>query len=95
MIVWGTGTPLREFLHVEDLARGVVFCLDNYDEYEHINCGSSSEVSIRQLAETVAAAVGFGGKIVFDASKPDGTPRKLIGLCAHAGAGMAAGNSAR
>jgi len=78
VIVWGTGAPLREFLHVDDLAKGVLFCLDNYDEYEHINCGSGSEVSILQLAESVAAAVGFGGKIIFDASKPDGTPRKLM-----------------
>jgi len=77
-IVWGTGTPLREFLHVDDLARGVVFCLDNYDEFEHINCGAGSEISIRGLAEAVAHAVGFSGEIVFDTTKPDGTPRKLM-----------------
>ena len=76
--MWGTGTPLREFLHVDDLASAVVFCLDNYDEYEHINCGAGSEVSIRQLAEIVARVVGFTGKIVFDTTKPDGTPRKLM-----------------
>ena len=61
VVVWGTGTPLREFLHVDDLARGVVFCLDNYDEYEHINCGAGSEISIRGLAESVARATGFHG----------------------------------
>ncbi|TLG77585.1 GDP-L-fucose synthase [Methylocystis sp. B8] len=78
VVVWGTGTPLREFLHVDDLARGVVFCLDNYDDYEHINCGAGSEISIRGLAELVKRAVGYEGRIVFDASKPDGTPRKLM-----------------
>lgn len=76
--VWGTGKPLREFLHVDDLARGVVFCLDNYDEYGHINCGSGEEVSIGALAQIVANVVEFDGEIVFDASKPDGTPRKLM-----------------
>lgn len=76
--VWGTGTPLREFLHVDDLARGVVYCLDNYDEYQHINCGAGSDITIRELAETVAKVVGFVGRIVFDTSKPDGTPRKIM-----------------
>ena len=78
VVVWGTGSPLREFLHVDDLARGVVFCLDNYDDYQHINCGAGSEISIRDLAETVGRATGFQGRIVFDSSKPDGTPRKLM-----------------
>jgi GDP-L-fucose synthase len=78
VVVWGTGKPLREFLHVDDLARAVVFCLDRYDEYEHINCGASSEISIRELAELVARVVGYAGKIVFDSTKPDGTPRKLM-----------------
>lgn len=77
--MWGTGTPLREFLHVDDLARGVVFCLDDYDEYEHLNCGAESKISIRGLAENVARAVGFEGKIVFDTTKLDGAPRKLMG----------------
>jgi GDP-L-fucose synthase len=76
--VWGSGTPLREFLHVDDLARGVVFCLDNYDDYEHINCGAGADVTIAELAQLVKAAVGFEGKIVLDASKPDGTLRKLM-----------------
>ena len=78
VVVWGTGKPLREFLHVDDLARAVVFCLDHYDEYEHINCGAGSEISIRELAELVARVVGYAGKIVFDSTKPDGTPRKLM-----------------
>jgi len=78
VVVWGTGTPLREFLHVDDLARAVVFCLDNYDEYEHINCGSSEEISIGALAKLVARVIGYDGKITFDETKPDGTPRKLM-----------------
>lgn len=78
VVVWGTGTPMREFLHVDDLARGVVFCMDHYDGYEHINCGAGSEIAIRDLAELIACAVGFTGNIVFDSSKPDGTPRKLM-----------------
>ncbi|PPQ29113.1 GDP-fucose synthetase [Rhodoblastus sphagnicola] len=76
--VWGTGTPLREFLHVDDLARGVIFCMDHYDGYEPINCGAGSDISIRQLAEIIAEVVGFEGDLVFDATKPDGTPKKLM-----------------
>jgi GDP-L-fucose synthase len=76
--VWGTGAPLREFLHVDDLAAGVVYCLDNYDGHEHINCGSGSEITIRQLAETICDVVGYSGELVFDTSKPDGTPRKVM-----------------
>jgi GDP-L-fucose synthase len=78
VVVWGTGSPLREFLHVDDLAKGVVFCLDNYNQYEHINCGAGSEVSIAELAELVRKAVNFEGRLVFDTTKPDGTPRKLM-----------------
>jgi GDP-L-fucose synthase len=78
VVVWGTGAPLREFLHVDDLARGVIFCLDRYDEYEHINCGAGAEISIRGLAETIQKVVGFDGALTFDTTKPDGTPRKLM-----------------
>jgi GDP-L-fucose synthase len=78
VIVWGTGTPLREFLHVDDLAKGVVFCLDHYDEYDHINCGAGFDVTIREIAETIARVIGFDGKLVFDTTKPDGTPRKIM-----------------
>ena len=78
VVVWGTGTPLREFLHVDDLAKGVVFCLDNYDGYEHINCGAGEEYSIKTIAEQLAAVVGFDGQLVFDTTKPDGTPRKIM-----------------
>jgi len=76
--VWGTGKPLREFLHVDDLAGAVVFLLDNYDGHEHINCGAGSDVSIAALAEIIARVVDYRGKIVFDPTKPDGTPRKLM-----------------
>lgn len=78
VVVWGSGRPLREFLHVDDLAKGVVYCHDHYDEYEHVNCGAGSEVSIRQLAELVGNVVGYSGDVVFDVSRPDGTPRKLM-----------------
>ncbi len=78
VVVWGTGTPMREFLYVDDLADAVVFLMDRYDGSEPINCGAGSDVSIRQLAETVGRVIGFEGKLVFDTSKPDGTPRKLM-----------------
>jgi GDP-L-fucose synthase len=78
VVVWGTGTPLREFLHVDDVARAVVFCLDHYDAYEHINCGAGSDISIAALAELVGRVVGYRGRIAFDMTRPDGTPRKLM-----------------
>ncbi len=76
--LWGTGTPLREFLYVDDLADGCVFLLEHYSGLEHVNLGSNLEYSIRQLAETVCKVVGFKGGFVFDSSKPDGMPRKLM-----------------
>lgn len=78
MTVWGSGTPLREFLHVDDLADALVFLAQNYSGGDIVNIGSGEEVTIRSLAEQVAAAVGFSGALDFDATKPDGTPRKLI-----------------
>jgi GDP-L-fucose synthase len=78
VVVWGTGTPLREFLYVDDLADAVVFLMDNYDGDEPINCGAGADVTIRQLAEVIGRVVGFEGSLVFDPSKPDGTPRKLM-----------------
>ena len=75
---WGSGTPLREFLYADDLARACVFLLENYSEEGFINVGSGSEVSIRQLTETVKRVLGYAGEIVWDTSKPDGTPRKLM-----------------
>lgn len=75
---WGTGAPLREFLYADDLARACVFLMENYSEEGFINVGSGQEVTIRELAETIAAIVGYRGEILWDASKPDGTPRKLL-----------------
>jgi len=75
---WGTGTPLREFLYVEDLADACLFLLENYDSSEHVNVGSGKDLSIRALAETVAEEVGFTGETRWDTTKPDGTPRKLL-----------------
>ncbi|MDZ4715347.1 MAG: GDP-L-fucose synthase [Cytophagales bacterium] len=76
--VWGTGSPLREFMHVDDLAEACLFLMREFDEPGFINVGTGEELSIRELAELIARIVGFTGKIVFDASKPDGTPRKLM-----------------
>jgi GDP-L-fucose synthase len=75
---WGTGAPLREFLYSDDLARACVFLLENYREEQFINVGSGSEVTVRELTETIKRVVGFTGQIVWDKSKPDGTPRKLM-----------------
>jgi GDP-L-fucose synthase len=76
--LWGTGSPKREFLHVDDLAKAVVVLLEKYDKDEHINVGSGEEVTIKELAETIAAAAGFTGDVQWDSSKPDGTPRKVM-----------------
>ena len=76
--IWGSGTPLREFLHVDDLASAAEFLLRNYDEPETINIGSGQEISISDLANLVAEVVGFDGKILHDLGKPDGTPRKVL-----------------
>ncbi|RZC69741.1 hypothetical protein C5167_032864 [Papaver somniferum] len=78
VVVWGTGSPLREFLHVDDLADAVVFMMENYSGLVHINVGSGQEVTIKELAELVKEVVGFEGELVWDATKPDGTPRKLM-----------------
>jgi GDP-L-fucose synthase len=76
--LWGTGTPLREFLHADDLADACVLLLERYSQAGHINVGSGEELSIRQLAGQIAQVVGFTGRIEFDPSMPDGTPRKLM-----------------
>jgi GDP-L-fucose synthase len=78
MTVWGSGTPLREFMHVDDLADALVFLLQNYSEFEHINVGTGQEVTIAEVARTIADTVGFTGSLAFDTSRPDGTPRKLM-----------------
>jgi GDP-L-fucose synthase len=78
MTIWGTGTPRREFLHVDDLADACVFLLKNYSDNMHINVGSGSDVTILELAQMVREVVGFAGDLVWDTSRPDGTPRKLM-----------------
>ena len=76
--VWGTGTPKREFLHVDDMADASVFLMNNYDGFDFVNVGVGEDVSIKELAESVKKAVCFKGELSFDSSKPDGTPRKLL-----------------
>jgi GDP-L-fucose synthase len=78
VVLWGSGTPRREFLHVDDLAGACLFLLEHYDEPGTINVGVGQDVTIRELAETIAEVVGFDGHISQDPSKPDGTPRKLL-----------------
>jgi GDP-L-fucose synthase len=76
--IWGSGAPLREFMYVDDLADACVFLMKEYSGDEHVNVGSGQEISIRGLAELIADIVGFKGELVFDQTKPDGTPRKLL-----------------
>lgn len=78
VVVWGTGSPLREFLHVDDLADAVMFLMDKYSDFPHVNVGSGNEVTIKNLAELVKEVVGFEGELKWDPTKPDGTPRKLM-----------------
>lgn len=78
MELWGTGSPMREFLHADDLAEACLFLMENYDEAELVNIGTGEDVTIKELAETVQKIVGFEGEIRWDSSKPDGTPRKLM-----------------
>jgi GDP-L-fucose synthase len=78
LVVWGSGTPRREFLHVNDLADACLFLLERYDSPEIINIGCGEDVTIRELVEMVCQVVGFKGNLVFDTTKPDGTPRKLL-----------------
>lgn len=99
VVIWGTGTPMREFLHVDDMAEASLFVLDlDREAYaantqpmlSHINVGTGSDVTIRELAETIAEVTGFRGRLVFDTSKPDGTPRKLMDVSRLAGMGWRA-----
>ncbi len=86
-VVWGSGTPLREFLHVDDLADAAIFLTKNYSGPEPVNVGSGEEVSIKQLAKLICNIVEFRGTLVFDSSKPDGTPRKLADITKLKGLG--------
>jgi len=76
--MWGTGTPMREFLHVDDLASACYFLMQNYNEKQFVNVGSSSEIAIKDLAHIIKKVIDFKGEIVHDLDKPDGTPRKLM-----------------
>ncbi|BCM83197.1 GDP-L-fucose synthase [Methylobacterium indicum] len=87
LVIWGTGTPRREFLHVDDCADALVFLLQRYSGEEHVNVGSGTDIAIYDLAEMVAEVVGFRGRIARDTSKPDGTPRKLMSAATLRGMG--------
>jgi GDP-L-fucose synthase len=78
VILWGSGNPLREFLHVDDLAKAVLVCLQKYDDSQQINIGSGDEISIKDLGQKIANLTGFTGKVVWDSNRPDGTPRKVL-----------------
>ena len=78
--LWGDGSAMREFLHVDDLAEACYICMQNYDEPEHINVGTGEDITIKELAETIADVVGFSGDIDWDTTKPNGTPRKVLNV---------------
>ena len=90
MAAWGTGTPRREFLHVDDLADACAFLLNQLDPPDWINVGTGTDVTIRELTEIVAEATGFKGRISWDPSKPDGTPRKLLDVSSMSALGWKA-----
>ena len=91
--IWGSGTPRREFLFVDDLADALLFLLKHYDSPEPINVGAGSDVTIRELAETIANEAGWRGEFKFDSSKPDGTPRKLLDIARLTALGWQASTS--
>ena len=78
VVLWGSGTPLREFLHADDLAKAILICVEKYDDSQQINIGSGDEISIKDLGQKIANLTGFTGKVVWDANRPDGTPRKVL-----------------
>jgi GDP-L-fucose synthase len=91
--IWGSGTPKREFLYVEDMADASVFLLKHYDGSDHVNIGTGVDLTIRELAETIAGVVGYRGDFVYDGGKPDGTPRKLMDVSRLAALGWRASTS--
>jgi GDP-L-fucose synthase len=88
--IWGSGTPLREFMHVDDLAEACLFLMEKYDELQFVNVGTGTDVSIAELAQLIRGVVGFHGELVFDRTKPDGTPRKLMDVSRLTGLGFTA-----
>ena len=92
-MVWGTGSPRREFLYVDDLADACIFLMNNYDSSEIINIGVGKDISIKELVLMVKEIVDYNGEIVFDTSKPDGTPRKLLDVSKLSSLGWQAENS--
>ena len=80
MLVWGSGSPLREFLHADDLAQACLFLINNYSDKQFVNIGSGKEITIKDLALLIKKIVGFEGELIFDDTKPDGTPRKLMSV---------------
>ncbi|MDR0239645.1 MAG: GDP-L-fucose synthase [Deltaproteobacteria bacterium] len=91
--IWGSGTPRREFLYVDDLAEALVFLMRNYSDAQHVNVGCGRDMTIRELAELTAKTVGFSGNIVYDAGKPDGTPQKLLDVSKLTHMGWKAGTN--
>ncbi len=87
VVCWGTGTPLREFMYVDDLADACVYLMNTYSGNETVNLGTGKELSIKELTQLVAQVVGYQGEIKWDASKPDGTPRKLLDVSKLEGLG--------
>jgi GDP-L-fucose synthase len=78
VVIWGTGNSRREFLHVDDLAHAILWLMNNYDEKQFLNIGTGEDISIKDLAELIKGIVGYEGNLVFDATKPDGMPKKLL-----------------
>jgi GDP-L-fucose synthase len=78
--LWGTGEPKREFLHVYDLAKAIIFCIETYDSDIHINIGTGIDITIKDLAEKIAEVTGFTGKIIWDTTREDGTPQKVLDI---------------
>jgi GDP-L-fucose synthase len=95
MVIWGTGTPMREFLHVDDLAAATVFLMDHYQGEEIVNVGTGTDVTIAELARTIQEVVGYTGSLRFDPTKPDGTPRKLLDVSKASGLGWTAKTALR
>jgi GDP-L-fucose synthase len=95
MVIWGTGTPMREFLHVDDLAAATVFLMDHYEGEQIVNVGTGTDVTIAELARTIQAVIGYTGALRFDPTKPDGTPRKLLDVSKASALGWTAKTALR